>query len=91
MPQSPLLPTTASLTSGEVSERLRRGCRNAPWFAVKGWNLIKPLLPLATQAKVNILGSGDFLPVLDEYGKYTGIHHHHSRQVFSLFLSEGCF
>jgi len=40
---------------------------NAPWFAVKGWNLIKPLLPPATQSKVNILGIGDFLPLLDEY------------------------
>jgi hypothetical protein len=37
------------------------------WFAVKGWNLIKPLLPPATQAKVQILGAGDFLPLLDEY------------------------
>lgn len=40
---------------------------NAPWYAVKGWNLIKPLLPPATQAKVSILGEGDFLPMLDEY------------------------
>ena len=40
---------------------------NAPWYAVKGWNLIKPLLPSATQAKVNILGDGDFLSMLDEY------------------------
>ena len=40
---------------------------NAPWYAVKGWNLVKPLLPPATQAKVSILGEGDFLPMLDEY------------------------
>ena len=40
---------------------------NAPWYAVKGWNLIKPLLPPATQDKVAILGDGDFLPLLDEF------------------------
>eukprot|EP01043_Picozoa_sp_COSAG02_P022590 COSAG02_NODE_1178_length_14042_cov_11.526674_19_plen_129_part_00 len=40
---------------------------NAPWYAVNGWKLVKPLLPPATQEKVNILGDGDFLPLLDEF------------------------
>jgi hypothetical protein len=40
---------------------------NAPWAAVKGWNLVAPMLPPDTRDKVHILGSGAFMPKLLEY------------------------
>lgn len=40
---------------------------NAPWAAVKGFNLVSPMLPPDTREKVQILGSGAFLPTLLEH------------------------
>ena len=37
---------------------------NAPWAAVKGFNLVAPLLPPATRDKIFMKGSKDFLPEL---------------------------
>jgi hypothetical protein len=40
---------------------------NAPWAAVKGFNLVKPMLPKATQAKIQISGEdASGIPALQE-------------------------